>query len=449
MENIQINDMSQVEEYNVFISALDDSEKELKIILKTIEDYENEEMQNVKLNIVGNRYVKALINKDGNLNVDNKIVMDRIKKSKDTAIDAYIGIIGGKLKDSNYPNIDLEKDFKYVDSNWSIESLIFLLSYNVIENEDVENEKKINNLKNEIMLSRYYVEPYEDIEEFKDDVKYDVDTLLDDLCDGDDPYDKIMDSIFMGDEEIEIDPKDIFKKVIRDGLNLNEDEELNEKDLNPFIKEVLEALENGDPMEYDDETNLDDEELTGFSEINDDVYNEKIAELMDYIESDENVFTLDNIILNFNEFLALAIIEFDKFLDHVPEKDDGDRELYNSGTIFSDSLGRLLKLFKEKVVESPDFDKALEDPQSYLESINLPSDIKKNIIDFVMNNFDELCEFKEKYEGMTVCMKGLYELSKEENDKEYETLLSKLVNNMESVMEHVKNIDNCFEKLLN
>jgi len=57
------NDRLMINYCNIFISALDDRKEEVEIILKIIENYKNEEMPDMRFTIVGNSYVKTLINK--------------------------------------------------------------------------------------------------------------------------------------------------------------------------------------------------------------------------------------------------------------------------------------------------------------------------------------------------------------------------------------------------
>ncbi|MDR1818654.1 MAG: hypothetical protein LBR15_00200 [Methanobrevibacter sp.] len=117
--------------------------------------------------------------------------------------------------------------------------------------------------------------------------------------------------------------------------------------------------------------------------------------------------------------------------------------------MFSDDLEHLLNLFEENVIKNPDFDKIISDPQSYIESLSSSLDVmEKDMLNLLKDSHDGFIQLEESYGAIITYMKGLYELSKEEMDKEYEVLLSELVDNIGLVLKHIKTINTCTGKLI-
>ncbi|MDR2544574.1 MAG: hypothetical protein LBD03_03355 [Methanobrevibacter sp.] len=455
MENSEMeNNKLMVNHCDIFISALDDRKEEVEIILKIIENYKNEKMPDMRFNIVGNSHVKTLINKNSKLNRNTEDVTFDDIKGNEGYLDVYIGIIGDKIKDSNYPNINLRNDFNNADLIYEngLFILIFLLSSNEKIDEDIIKDESIyvvknnevHNFKKDVIKSQYFPESYENIEEFKDEVEFEVESLLEDFCD----ETNLFRDIFTNDEE-DFDPVEAAKDIFLKGLGLSENDEIPD-DANPTIKELLEDLESENMVEYDDDLDSNnDRSLINSFEANDSDGNGVVMNFINAFESGENIFNWSkNIVVNFAEFLFLAIYSIEKFMTYVPEEGDEERELYISGNIFSDNLKNLLKLFKDSVVEDPDFDKAINSPQSYIESISSISDIMDDdMLKLLKYNFDEFVKLDENYEAIIVYMKGLHKLSEEEMDKGYGALLLELVANMELVLKHIKTINTCIGKL--
>lgn len=197
----------------------------------------------MRFNIVGNSYVKTLINKNS-----ENVTFDEIKcNEKD--FDAYIGIIGNKIKDSNYPNIDLKNDFNYADSNYeSIDLLMFILSSNenideddIIKDEDiyVVKNNEVHDFKKDIKKFPYFPESYKNIEEFKDVAEFEVKSLLDDLCDEFKLFNEVINRDIFNNDEEDFDSVEVAKKIFLKGLDLGENDEIPD-DVNPMIKKLLE-----------------------------------------------------------------------------------------------------------------------------------------------------------------------------------------------------------------
>lgn len=448
------NDRLMINYCNIFISALDDRKEEVEIILKIIENYKNEEMPDMRFTIVGNSYVKTLINKNSKLNRNIEDVTFDDIKGNEGYLNVYIGIIGDKIKDSNYPDINLRNDFKNADLIYEngLFILIFLLSSNekidddIIKDEDiyVVKNNEVHNFKKDVIKSQYFPESYENIEEFKDEVEFEVESLLEDFCD----EINFFKDIFANDEE-DFDPVEAAKDIFLKGLGLSENDEIPD-DANPTIKELLKDLENENMVEYDDLDSNNDRSLINSFEANDSDGNEVVMNFFNAFESGENIFNWsNNIIVNFAEFLFLATYSIEKFMTHVPEEGDEEKELYISGNMLSDDLKSLLNLFEENVVKNPDFDKTINDPQSYIESFSSSLEvIDEEMLNLLRDSHDDFIKIEETYEAIITYMKGLHKLSEEERDKEYEILLSKLVTNMELVLKHIKTINTCTGKLI-
>jgi len=98
-------------------------------------------------------------------------------KGNEGYLNVYIGIIGDKIKDSNYPDINLRNDFKNADLIYEngLFILIFLLSSNekidddIIKDEDiyVVKNNEVHNFKKDVIKSQYFPESYENLKNLK------------------------------------------------------------------------------------------------------------------------------------------------------------------------------------------------------------------------------------------------------------------------------------------
>lgn len=172
--------MFKEEKINVFISAVSESENEVKILLKTIENanYSKDifkDIFNLKLFICGNDYVISLLNK-----YNFKIESDLSSYSTDSfpldfeiRDEIFVGLMGNYIKSTDFPNINLKNDFcnayKILDSDMGILPCLFYFSFkepNLFNKIDHDEIKKSNKIK-KYLMNRVFHDEYNNQEEFE------------------------------------------------------------------------------------------------------------------------------------------------------------------------------------------------------------------------------------------------------------------------------------------
>ena len=173
----------EIEEVKTFISALPDTEEELKILLNHMITFNNRD-EGLKFNIVGNTYVKSLLNnfeKNIELNIKNSfknkdktefnIVLDTDSFTSEN-IDFFINIIWKQVEDLNYPETNLEKDFEKVCNAIDMKLLdvgaFFYITYretSLFDNVDLNQINKSKILKKNID-TQFSAFKYHSLDEF-------------------------------------------------------------------------------------------------------------------------------------------------------------------------------------------------------------------------------------------------------------------------------------------
>ena len=174
------NDSNDVK---TFISSLPDTEKELKILLNHINVFNNSG-ELLKINVVGNNYVKSILN---SLEPNDKLAkVDTIEnKDKDEFhnvldtdsfthenVDYFINIIANQIEDLNYPETNLKKDFDKAckldeDDLFEIGTIFYVSSIKstLLNKIDSSVVKKANALKKD-MDSKVFTYEYDSLEDF-------------------------------------------------------------------------------------------------------------------------------------------------------------------------------------------------------------------------------------------------------------------------------------------
>ncbi|MCL2115816.1 MAG: hypothetical protein FWH29_06310 [Methanobrevibacter sp.] len=191
MENHEDYDREKVK---TFISALPDTEEELKILLNHINIF-NKSKQISRLNIVGNKYVMSTLKK---LELENKLNIEDMVDNKDqltTALDTglftndnvdfFINLIWTQIEDSNYPETNLKEDFdracKLEDEDLYGCEVSFYASHRKIslfDNLDINELKKAEVLKKN-MDEEYVISEYVSLDEFKSRSQEDINRFND------------------------------------------------------------------------------------------------------------------------------------------------------------------------------------------------------------------------------------------------------------------------------
>ena len=172
-----------------FISALPDTEKELKILLNYMSIF-NKSGQVSRFNIVGNNYVMSTLRKlelDNKLNIDDLVEnRNQITKALDTGlftsdIDLFINIVWAQVEDPNYPETNLKEDFekanKLEDENLYDFMTIFYVSCrktSLFDNANINEVKKAEALKRD-MDDKTVISDYDSLKDFKKISKMDID----------------------------------------------------------------------------------------------------------------------------------------------------------------------------------------------------------------------------------------------------------------------------------
>ena len=165
----------------IFISALPDTEKELKILLNQIKTF-NKSKHSFRIDLVGNQYVMSTLKE---LELENKLNFEDMVKNKnhlttlDTGsftgdnVDLFIGLIWAQVEDPNYPETNLKHDFevacKLEDEGLFDSGAIFYISYrktSLLENADENELKKAETLK-KYMYDNAVITEYDSLIDFK------------------------------------------------------------------------------------------------------------------------------------------------------------------------------------------------------------------------------------------------------------------------------------------
>ncbi|MCL2115815.1 MAG: hypothetical protein FWH29_06305 [Methanobrevibacter sp.] len=180
-----------IKEMKTFISALPDTEKELKILLNNIKIFNNSD-ESIKFKIVGNKYVKSMLddfelnNEFNNFNHsenENKQVFTTILDTDSFTsenVDFFVNIIWKQVEDSNYLETNLKKDFdkayELSDEDLLDAGVSFYISFreaSLFDKIDLNEIKKAKLLKKD-MDSKVFTLKYEDLDEFEQISKRDI-----------------------------------------------------------------------------------------------------------------------------------------------------------------------------------------------------------------------------------------------------------------------------------
>ena len=173
-----------------FISALPDTEKEIKILLNHINTF-NKSGQIFRFDLVGNKYVMSILKElesENKINIENMVKnRECLRKALDTVsftsdnVDFFINLVWAQIEDSNYPETNLKEDFDKA-CNLEDEDLFdcgasFYVSNRKIslsDNVDINQLKKVKNLKKD-MDDETFIFEYGSLNEFKLIFKQDID----------------------------------------------------------------------------------------------------------------------------------------------------------------------------------------------------------------------------------------------------------------------------------
>jgi hypothetical protein len=402
-------------EINLFISALPECKDEIKIILNELENYKNKKSYD-HINVAGNSYVKSLIDKNSSLN-ENKSRTDEIKDIEDNL--GFIGLIANKTIDSNYPNINIERDyhdlFEYTET---MDYLILAKEGNENSNDNIEKFK-------EKLDEMFCIDKYNNIKEFKTIVSEEIEEILNISEDPEDLEYLIQRIINIeGSDNSEIDEQELLKSILKEGMNMNDDEVF--KETKYGNEEFLKLFGDDDIDEKNEEFDLIDDEL---------------IELLDAIDDNYSItkYTLNNnnIIMDFEEYILLNFVEIAKFMKY--ESKNSDRELYDSAKSLSDGLENLLKLFDERIINTSEFNKIREKDKYFVKSC-----VNNEITIENIDNMSQIIkEIHSTFQTLTIYMRGLNKIAKEYDvdGDEYDKVLSKLVKNLESTVNNLESIE--------
>ena len=178
------NENDKIEEIKTYISSLSDTEEELKILLNDIINFNSDE-ENLKFNIVGNKYVKSILNDmelnnksntpdffEDKANNEPTLVLDTDSFTKEN-IDYFISIVWKQVEDSDYPETNLKKDFdkafKLIEEESFTVGANCYISFreaSLHDKTDVDELKKAKLLKKD-MVSKVFAYEYDSLDEFE------------------------------------------------------------------------------------------------------------------------------------------------------------------------------------------------------------------------------------------------------------------------------------------
>ena len=192
MVNMDDENNNEKGEVKTYISSLNSTEKELKSLLNTIMTINGLE-ESLKFKIVGNKYVKSVLNdmelNSGsgdynhfeNKNGDEFDNLDTDSFTKEN-VDFFISIIGNQIEDSNYPETNLKKDFNKVYTDFYEEMygsrLSFYISHIEPSSHDDLNEVKKSKLLKKDMDSKVFTRDYSSLDEFEESSQNELGALL-------------------------------------------------------------------------------------------------------------------------------------------------------------------------------------------------------------------------------------------------------------------------------
>ena len=146
----------------------------------------------------------------------------------------------------------------------------------------------------------------------------------------------------------------------------------------------------------------------------------------------------------FEEYLSLSSIGMSNFINYEDKNGTG-REFYITASIFSSKLDEILKAFDEKIVNSPDFIKIKEKDKKFIEEIRKDRLFKK------FKKAKKNRHVKPNFKNMIKQMENFKTMSKNDmkNLGDYDTVLSKLIPNLEATVKNLEVIEEAIETIEN
>ncbi|MDR3063240.1 MAG: hypothetical protein LBU40_03760 [Methanobrevibacter sp.] len=261
--------------------------------------------------------------------------------------------------------------------------------------------------------------------------------------------------------------KEMLKEIFS---NLSTSEDLSEEETKKKLEEFEELFEYGDNIEEDENEN--------------DELNEFLSQFKDYVIT-ENTFNSENILINFDEYLLLTLVEINNFINY--DETQSKTALLDSATIFTEKLGMLNNTYNKKNKNSSNMElinKKAESliKKSILNSANIVENYKKHVkldetieelikenglsnedaenirADFIeeianVNGLiksieDKLEENQKLYESIGNYMEGLRVMGKNDVDGElYNKVLTCLLDNFEKSVENFDTIGKSIDYL--
>jgi len=158
----------------------------------------------------------------------------------------------------------------------------------------------------------------------------------------------------------------------------------------------------------------------------------------------DETFNRKNIIKNFEEYISLNSIGMSNFINYEDKHDTG-REFFITASIFSKKLDGILKAFDERIINSQDFIKIKEKDKDFLEKIRKDRAFKK------FKKAKKNRYVKPSFKNMIKQMETFKVMSKNdiENLGEYDTILSKLIPNLEATVKNLEVIEEAIKTIEN
>ncbi|KZX14391.1 hypothetical protein [Methanobrevibacter curvatus] len=261
--------------------------------------------------------------------------------------------------------------------------------------------------------------------------------------------------------------KEMLKEVFS---NLSASEDLSEEETKKKLEEFEELFEYGDNIEEDENEN---DELNDF-----------LSQFKDYVIT-ENTFNNENILINFDEYLLLTLVEINNFINY--DETQSKTALLDSATIFTEKLGMLNNTYNKKNKNSSSMELINKKEESLikksiLNSANIVENYKKHVkldetieelieenglsdedaenirADFIeeianVNGLiksieDKLEENQKLYESIGNYMEGLRVMGKSDVDGDlYNKVLTGLLDNFEKSVENFDTIGKSIDYL--